>query len=103
MQIKPGTFVFTEARMRKNRGNMGFIGRFIFRKPRVAVDTIGRDLRGCDHFWSKLLKFPSQSVNEVRHRLFDMLFVNTFVFLKPFPIIIALQSTEEVKTFLRES
>jgi hypothetical protein len=44
-----------------------------------------------------------QGLNQVRHRLLNVLFVITPVLLEPFPIIIALQRTEELKSLLREN
>lgn len=102
MEIEPRALVFTKSCTRENGGDVGFVGRFVFGKTCIPINTVCRDFMRRDHLRSELAKVLREGGNKIRHWCFHVLLVNTFVFLEPFAIIMALQRPKELKTFLRE-
>src|SRR5215471_14908668 len=95
MQIEARTSVFFEDSMREHGSSMSFVRSFVLGKTSVPVNPIDRSFWRREHFRRKFLKIDSERLDQFRHGLLNNIFVNTFVLLKPFTIIIAFQRAQE--------
>ena len=91
MQIESCSLVLAKALARENRGHMGLIRSFVFRKTRIPIYPVSGGLWRGDHLRREVLEVLGERRNQPVHGGLQLGLINTFSLLKPFAIIMSLQ------------
>ena len=97
MEVQPRAFMFGQAAPGKNRRDVRFVGRFVFREPRVAVDAVHRRLRVRDQLRRELAEVGAQSLDDLEHRLADVRLVVVAVSVEPLAAVVPFERAQELE------
>ena len=91
MKIESRGGLFSQIVMRKNRGKVGLVGRFVGTEAGVAVDAIHGFLRIGDVIRGEIEQFGIDGFHQVDHGSLQLGFEDFLARLEPLAAVISLQ------------